>query len=420
MSPSTRVVMACFLSCAILAETASSQTITDVQPAGSPQGRLRPPATQRPPVDSNTWPGVFEPTHLLTLNLTMDPGDWVLIQTDETFDIEVAAMFWAESETPIPVSVRRKSAEALDSGAGFMKVSLKIDINDFVVDQEWRDLVKLSLENGDDEDVISEGLIWNFHRLASGNRGYGYAAALASWVRVNINGVYTGVYVNAEQRDQQFLVNRGLYTPGETWLYKHDSLNTVDKKVGPDGDGPAFTALCYAPFVPASPPCATPDNATLEAELPMYINMRALLTMEAVNALMTNPDSLFSHGQNCHFAEFLTSPLRMYFPWDLDSAIRGGSLAQTIFPAGPYDVILDHPVFRAQYKQILADLMRGPLRTEKMIALLDRVEPVLNAALEADPNNQLSSNRTVAERFDEIRNWIPARVENARAQIAAD
>ena len=55
---------------------------------------------------------------------------------------------------------------------------------------------------------------------------------MVSWVRLNINETYTGVYVNAEQRNKQFLRNRELFTPDETWLYKVGDINGLELKVG--------------------------------------------------------------------------------------------------------------------------------------------------------------------------------------------
>ena len=119
------------------------------------------------------WPEVFDPLQLLALHLEMDNADWQTVQNDDSYSIEVPAMFWADGEDPILVAVRRKSADPLNSGGGFIKVSLKIDINEFVPGQMWHELRKLSLENGEDEDVVSEGLSWNLHRFAGGPEGYG-------------------------------------------------------------------------------------------------------------------------------------------------------------------------------------------------------------------------------------------------------
>src|SRR5687767_9049140 len=100
--------------------------------------------------DVATWPDVFDPFTVRTFNVTLDQADWDTIRFDTTNEIEVPADFWADDEAPIRVSVRRKSSRALPSEADPRKIGLKIDINELVAGQQWRGLVKLSLENAGD------------------------------------------------------------------------------------------------------------------------------------------------------------------------------------------------------------------------------------------------------------------------------
>ncbi|MCK4660924.1 MAG: lamin tail domain-containing protein [Phycisphaerae bacterium] len=367
------------------------------------------------PAGAQGWPAVFDPLQVLTLNLDMDPADWMVVQNDETLSIEVQAWFWADGEDPILISVRRKSGDPLTEAPGFVKVSLKLDINEHVTEQSWHDLRKLSLENGDDQDVVSEGFAWQLHRLASGTQGYGYRAAFASWVRLCINGVYTGVYVSTEQRDRRFLENRGLYTEGETWLYKVSDVDGQELKVGGPGDSPTVQALCYSPFAP-DPTCPTPDDNTLAAELPTYINMAGILTLLAGNAFTGNPDAMLSHGKNFHFADFLQGRTRMYFPWDLDSVLSNNAINGDIYAGqSNYAMLLNVPAFREQYSRIVNDLVCSRWSQASLIGFLDALEPVLNQALEQDLNNQFDG--TVAEHFEGIRNWVSQRVANVTGQI---
>ncbi|UCH84205.1 MAG: CotH kinase family protein [Candidatus Latescibacterota bacterium] len=368
------------------------------------------------PAVAEEWPSVFDPLQLLTVNLELDSLDWVTIQNDDTFDIEVPAMFWANGETPIEVSVRRKSCDALYQSPDFLKVSLKIDINEFVPGQLWHGLAKLRLENGDDVNVIAEGFAWYLHHLASGDEGYGYPAGYSAWVKLYINGYYTGVYVNCENRDKQFLKNHGLYVSGETWLYKHDTRDIVEQKVG-DGDSPTFEALCYAPFCRDTTACPTPDSDEIATELPSLIDMKSMFTMGAVNTFLQNGDGLLNHDQNAYFVDFLEGSRRKYYPHDLDSPLR--KTLTEIYPTGGghSDTILAVPQFRDQYTRIMYDLLDGPLAEANLIAFLDASEALLTDALEADPNNQVPPNETVEDQFDALRSWVPARRASAYAQL---
>lgn len=362
------------------------------------------------------WPEIFDPLVLRTLYLDMSNDDWATIQNDETFDIELPAMFWMEEDIPIQISVRRKSAEPLNSGNGFTKVSLKLDINEYVTGQEWYGLRKLSLENGDDQDVVSEGLSWYLHRAAAGLEGYAYDAGLASWVRLIINDVDTGVYLSAEQRDKKFLQNRGIYLDGETWLYKVSDIGSLTLKVGGPEDSPTVETLCYNPFQQPNENCPPPSMEVLANELPGYINLQGMLTLGAVSSFNSNPDAIFSHGKNFYFADFQSGMTRRHFPWDLDSGLGGGVFGDIYQTSSGYsEMLLAVPEFRAQYSQIMNDLICGPLSQGNLHSFLDAIEPVLTEALADDSNNQIEG--TIAEHFDNRRQWLSERIEAVAVQI---
>jgi hypothetical protein len=368
------------------------------------------------PAQGQGWPEVFEPTQVVSLHLSMSPEDWQTIQDDATFTVRVPAQFWAAGEQPMLVSVRRKSATPLQNGTAFKKVSLKIDINDLVPGQRWRGLNKLSLENGDDSDVLSEGIAWHLHRLASGPEGYGYQhpAALAAWVKLEINGTDTGIYLSVEQRDRRFLVNRGLFVLNQTWLYKVGDINSMEIEVGV-GESPTMVQLCYSPFETVGAACPAPPLATMTTQIDELVEMRSMLTMAVVDRFSNNKDGIFSHGKNFFFADFVSGRKRMYFPWDLDSAM-GGNIPGLYATQGRYGVILTIPEYRAQYSQIMNDLLCGPFREANLHAFLNAVEPVLSPHLEADPNSKLGG-QTAAQFFAGRRTWLSDRINVVSSQI---
>jgi CotH kinase protein len=245
---------------------------------------------------AQNWVEVFNPVQVLTLNLELDPVHWDTIRHDTTNELEFPAQFWAHGEeTPLLVSVRRKSSRALPSETSPIKVGLKVDLNEYVSGQTWRGLTKLSLENGGDKDPISEGFAWNLHEMATGDGFYptGYHPGQAAWVRLVVNGQYIGLYTSVEERDSQFLRNRGLprgtTSMGErrSWLYEIDDrgAGSFELEDGSLPHGPTWTKLCYAPFTVGNkknPPCATPNDATLAIELPELIDMSVMLTQAAV------------------------------------------------------------------------------------------------------------------------------------------
>ncbi|MEK9776740.1 MAG: hypothetical protein VW339_11465, partial [Quisquiliibacterium sp.] len=119
------------------------------------------------------WPALYGTNVVPDLHIKIRTTDWATILADETFEIEVPALLWASQDGDTAqqeaylVSIRRKSATPING-----KVSFKIDINEYEdmdgrAKSKWHRVKKLSLENGDDQDVISEGLSWYLHRMAT-------------------------------------------------------------------------------------------------------------------------------------------------------------------------------------------------------------------------------------------------------------
>jgi hypothetical protein len=384
-------------------------------------------------VHASGWPEVFEPNVLRTLYLEMDPGDWQIVENDLTFEIERPALFWAsgEEENKMTVAVRRKSAVPIEPayGEGGPKISLKIDINQYDPNLIWHGLRKLSLENGDDNNYLTEGIACNLHQMASGPKGYGYDAWRGNWVILIINGHNYGVYFNAEQLDKTFLNNRGLFVYHETWLYQYRGEYDFTLETGWDEypRSPAVNALCYRPFRNETDPCLMPDvfcgapsGTELVENLDSWINVHGLLTKAAVNAFVSNPDSLFTHERNSHFLDFSIADgrKRMYFPWDVDASNFQTNTTIYGSATGYQQLIFGNPVLKERYRQIMCDLISGPLNQAKLLAFIDHIEPVLLHAVANDPYNQLDTNTVegVSEVFDEIRQKLIDRIANVRMQ----
>jgi hypothetical protein len=396
-----------------------------------------------------SWTAVFNPLQVLTLNLQMEPADWDTIRKDTSNEIEVPAYFWADGDaSQLLVSVRRKSSRALPSEGNPMKVSYKVDMNEFVSGQTWRSLAKLSLENGADTDPISEGFAWNLHEMATGDGFYptNHHAGLAAWVRLVINGQYVGVYINVEERDSQFLRNRALPRGNEngvrrSWLYEVDDLGAgaFELEDGSLPHGPTWNALCYSPFqigTKQNPTCPDPSDAALELQLNELIDMPIMLTQGAVDAFSSNRDALFTHGKNFRHIDFNTDLLsnagrkRIYLAWDLDGAITDISAniyAQKNrkgFSQTPYQsIILNHPAFRAQYNAIMIGLLApgtGPLSEAALHQFLNSIEPVVTAALVEDPYAGFGSAQAAADLFGGLRSWVTQRVAVVQAQVQAN
>ena len=401
------------------------------------------------------WPEIFEPNRLLTFYIEMDPCDWHDIINNHPItdpnvglrgclpeEIERPAWFWMEGEQAlkIKVAVRRKKGEAFPDENDPCKVALKIDINQYYPEDpnaatEWHGLKKLSLEvNIDAVDAIAEGVAVNIHRMASATEGYGWPVWHANWCKLYVNGVYKGLYANVEQYDKQHLKHRNIYDAhGHTWLYKnHDCEGKFVLRVGDDTypRSQAVEALCYNPFYSDLPEtqssgglCSVPDDANVIADMNQWVDMKRMLSSAAIDAFLSNSDPLFEASNNTYFWDpninepNLIGKKRLYFPWDVDASFK--AYTRDIYYTGSSwaNLLLDIPVFRSQYNQIMRDLLAGPLTEENIYALLDTIEPVIAHAISVDPYDKVGD---AATQIDTLKTWFSNRIINVHNQVYFD
>lgn len=365
------------------------------------------------PMSAQEWKELYDPLEVRSLYLTVDSGDWSSVVNDQPEEGQSAsqtrasAMFNGEGEAPIQVEIRRKGAtDPVLTAGGLTKVSLKIDFNAIVPGQTWNGVRKLSLEIGGEGGPLGEGFAWQIHRMAAEAGYYKYDAANAAWVKLYVNGNFHGVYTSTEQRDEEFMKNRDIYSETGTWLYKVDGSTGLETGIG---NSPTFDHLNFAPFVKSKG--NTPPAPDLEIDLPQWIDMESMLTLGACNAYVENADELFkNNGKNSFAVDFLppNERLRQYYPWDLDSSIKQGT--DTVF--GIANPIFDEPWFQRVYQHTLREMIEGPLSAAKVHPFIDDLASVLGPELASDPFISSGTSSVTA-----LKNWITTRNASVLGQL---
>lgn len=113
------------------------------------------------------------------------------------------------------VGVRLKGSSTymdLDCGDGYCKAGFKIKLNEFVEDQRYGDIERVTLNNmytdyTQSKEVIVYDLLNQHSQLAS----------RASYARVTLNGEAWGLYTNIESADERWLRRRFEDDEGEFW-----------------------------------------------------------------------------------------------------------------------------------------------------------------------------------------------------------
>jgi hypothetical protein len=357
---------------------------------------------------------LYNPNQVLDFYVTMDTLDWEALRFSCPGGLCGArphsyyhAWFQCEDGTPMEVGIRRKNGLAVPSETDPQKPALKIDINEFLIDQTFMGKRKLSLENGAEDALVTEGLAWLLYGQA------GLVSSRVAWANVWVNGEYKGLFANVEQVDKAYLVDHGIDEGG--FLFKMDEQRTRENELDP-------WAFNWYPF---DHPQGIPEDPTPEDwrdQAVQRVNMPHLLTLGAVENFVANTDGLFQKGNNYWYYDWSVFPdgqqPRLYLAWDLDTTMLSRSSDLPILGTGTghlrQGLVVEDLLFQAQYFQIYNDLMAGPLSLASTLAVVDNLETVIGPHMDADPFQQMGAS---AEEFLRLRNFLQARTGFVTAQL---
>jgi len=375
---------------------------------------------------------LFDINRILTLNITMDSGDWDdMVAECPDGQCPYPHQYWQATLTcgdlgPMLVAIRRKNDIAEPSELDPQKVSIKMDINLYAPGQLFAGKKKLSLENGSQMSTVTEGLTWNIYQAA------GFISGRAAWCKVYVNGSYKGVYANVEQVDKRFLAEHGLDgIDNDGFLWKAHELLGEQQRTREDQNSPfAFNWYPFDhPDDPNNPEVATPND--WRDQIQWRINIPDLLALAVVENFTGNSDGAMQKMTNYWYYDWSTEPNddpnfqqpRLYFPWDLDSTLRDSDIDRGIIdqkdPGHIWDGLIEeldeagvpfgYPTHQADYLNTYRNLLEGPLELSKMLALVNNIESVIGAEMDLDPYSQLIADVCAAEEFQRIRDFLTDR-----------
>ena len=386
---------------------------------------------------------LFDPNRIFTLNFTMDSGDWddmVASCTDGQCppDANCDHDYWQATLTcgdlgPMLVGIRRKNDMAEPSESDPQKVSLKLDINYYVPGQLFAGKKKLSLENGSEGATVTETLAWNIYQKA------GFIAGRAAWCKVYVNGSYKGIYGNVEQVDKRYLADHGLDGISNTgFLYKASEYCGQVQRTREDQNNPF--AFNWYPFDHPDYMLETvpPPNDWLE-QTQWRVDIPHLLALAATENFIGNSDGAVQKESNYWYYDWSTEPNddpngqqpRLYLPWDLDSTIKDSEIEREIINPGDggsfWQGLIEeldesgtpfgYPTHQADYIEIYRNLLDGPLELTGVLDMVNNLESVIAAELDADPYSQVIADMNADMEFQRIRDYLTDRNDYVTTQL---
>lgn len=248
------------------------------------------------------------------------------------------------------------------------KKSFKIDFNDAVPGQDFYGLEKMNLNaNQNDPSLLRAALSWHIIRET------GLPGSRTSFVRLEINGDYMGLYVNTEHFDDDFIKARYQYDQGNLYkclwpatlhdlgsdpdLYKYELYGRRVYELKTNTDVDDYTDLAH--FIDV---LNNASDADFPCAIEQVFNVPSFLQTLALDVLTGNWDGYAGNKNNFYLYLNPQNGRFEYIPYDLDNTWGIDWIGQNWAMEDPYDWAAGTDFggdFRPLYDRILAvDLYR--------------------------------------------------------------
>ena len=354
--------------------------------------------------------GLFEPTVVRELHVNFENDDYHNILIEGFFNtpsLRIPASVTFNGETVDSVGVRYKgnSTFCLPTQQNNLKVPYNLDFNYWITGQKLMDYNKVKLANAwFDPTYCKEYIASRIYRKY-------LPTPEINLVALHSQGNYTGLYVNTESINKQFLEKH--FGEDEGVLFKCDGAGVFcdENGNGTEGGTPSLAHLgldstsYYDSYTLKSEHGwgelmnlistleFTPDN------IEDVINMDRVMWAMAVNTVTNNLDTYNGYYvHNYYLYQDVEGRFQM-IPWDLDNTFGGAILGFSFF--SPNDIYHFDPFFggwdNSDYRPLIDLIYNTPMYRKQFIA---HIRTVMEESMNQDEIAQeISSLQNLASPF---------------------
>lgn len=292
------------------------------------------------------------------------------------------------------------------------KPALKLKFDEFVEDQEYSGLTRLTLNNAvSDPSYVNQCLGYQLFAKA------GLPAPRCNFAKVQVNGQDLGLYVNVESVDKRFLArsfadSRGDLYEGSLSDFRPGWVNTFEKKTNEkDPDRSALDDLATA--LASSEPDAM-ERVASRVDLPEFIRFWAM------EFLLMHADGYSRNLNNFIVYQQPKSGQFSFIPWGIDDILRSDSTFdwEKQLPEGAAWVegllarrLYESPEHRAKQEAALRELLDSVWNETAITAEIDRMSQLIL------PHLSPSEVQSVTLAQAELRSFVQHRRTNVEAAL---
>ncbi len=328
-------------------------------------------------------------------------------------DQYATATFHYGSETVTNVGVRLKGEYTFRPITA--KASFKIKFDEFVADQTFRGLKRMTLNNGfEDPSLIAERMVYQSFRAAN------LPAPRCNNAEVWVNGELYGVYVNIETEDKTFL--RRWFPDDSGNLYEEQGVDWVPGNENgfeletneTANDRSDLTALFAA--------TAGAGDATLMTDLGAILDVPRFLRYSAMEGIVNQWDgyayTIFGPNNYRMYHEPASGHFSV-LPWGMDMSMKGVNGNDYVDMWNPSGALLRHCVqvepCRTTYQTAIEE-MTAIFESQDLAAAADAALAQIRPRRQQDPRAEQSMDEFESTAAA-VRGFVVNRPAAVRAQL---
>lgn len=356
---------------------------------------------------------LFDPDHLIQVEVTMVPEDWQALRishrvTGEDFSQVVEkpyeyypANVVIDGQAIRPVGIRKKG---FFGSAISTRPSLKLKLDHYVEDQAFSGANMLTFNNNNQDATQAQSfMVYRFMNEA------GVKSPRSNFARIIVNGEDLGIYSHVESVRKPMIKRLFKKSKGDLWEgyagdFTESDYNRIVHKWGKD-DGSETLQVLYDLL-------QSPDPIPVEA-FEKLIDLDAFITLWASEVLIGHWDGYASNRNNFYIYRDSGSDLFYFLPWGPDSAFWDPG---PFLPAGlPKSFkarghlcqrLWEVPEVRIRYRREMQRLLKGVWDEKSMLAELDQAlaltEPYRTVTGEAAEKGAASIRAYIETRRQEV------------------
>ncbi|MCC6724378.1 MAG: CotH kinase family protein [Saprospiraceae bacterium] len=282
------------------------------------------------------------------------------------------------------------------------KKSFRISFNTYEEGRKWQGLEKLNL-NGNHNDPLSARAKISCDLL----RSMGVIGSRANHVKLYVNGIYYGLYINVEHVDEQFVKLRYGSDEGNLYkclwpadlVFKGNNPNLYKEELGGRRAYELVTNTSLDDYSDLAQFIAVLNNtpiADLPCELEKLFNVDAYLKTLAFDVLDGNWDGYAYNKNNFYLYHNPVTDKFEYIPYDLDNTLGIDWLGvdwitQNVYSWAPTNQarplvqrLMAVPAYKKRFTQYMRSFLQTVFTTESLFPYLDSLKALIRPALQAD------------------------------------